>query len=71
MNIRLTVAALAFSVLASTSFAAAPTATSPAALSKVSATSAAPAGKLATMPVKKGRCPNGQHRIAGKCTAVK
>lgn len=61
MNIRTSIAALAFAFVAASSFAAAPT---PAAsgFQKVAATAATPAA-----PAKKMHCPKGEHRVAGKC----
>lgn len=63
MNIRTSIAALAFAFVAASSFAAAPT---PAAsgFQKVAATAATPAAPAAA---KKMHCPKGEHRVAGKC----
>lgn len=60
MNIRTSVAALAFALVAASSFAAAPTPDA-SGFQKVAATTATPGA------AKKTPCPKGEHRVAGKC----
>ncbi len=62
MNIRTAIAALAFSLVAASSFAGAPTPTNTAGFQKVAATTS-----TAPVAAKKPRCPKGEHRVSGKC----
>ncbi len=64
MNIRTSIAALALTFVAATSFAATPTPTDAGGFQKVAATAAAPGAPAAA---KKMHCPKGEHRVVGKC----